>query len=844
MKKKLLVLVALTLLVTICVTMLTGCDEIIKRNDQRDAQQIAATVTYTGNFGTQTDYVYKYEVANSFNSYAYYYVYYYSYTYEEAATYITKSLAQQKLLRLYAKDKVSQMLGKSAIPADIKELLSSSEINKATKETNDSMLSSLQSLIEEAITEDNYNRADTTTTEDEETVEVTTPIYVRFNANGGSSVDRQKIQNDTKAEEPEAPTKDGYTFVGWYTDEALTEEFDFDTKINLTIPSNSSLIPTKTLYAKWAKYVEPRTVKEATEEDEDKDYDPDDNTVEVTVQFFSQAYYDKYLTETSELEDGTLFKDSECFDDMKYEDGQFSKVFKEYVDDAIADLKKNTQANLYLDSAQAVYDYYLNEQLESLLVTRLERMITADVTVSKAEVEAEFARALNANKETFSASESSYESALGDSLASTYYHDLTIIDNGIDPAYVSSYGFVSNILLKLDDENLEILTNAISADPSKKADLTKLRNTLLSEISVKVSNPDYDAEAVIEDADGKEIEVFDAMMDPANPYNNVKTIDKDGKVSAYKDTYDKSYEFEVSDGVYENNYSQILSFEYKDGKWQICYNATEHPAMAYLLNEVPAFDDGTTIGIIHQIYNSFDQIKQAVSDPTNPISTTQSIYYLREMANAWLYLVGDDSGAVSSDNNNGGLGYLITPEEADSSYLADFTDYARALIKQGTGSFATETAVAGSFDKCAISGTDAGELAGNFRFYVAADSMIESGSTSGYAGIFVLLNTCTVWDVNAVTCKGIDGAGVPVDLDTETAVTLDQTTGELPMNYITTYAEDVEDCKSIYETIYDSLLDTKKEDKYNVTVNTMGLEWSQKIVYNEKAVESIYKDLE
>ena len=40
---------------------------------------------------------------------------------------------------------------------------------------------------------------------------------------------------------PENPTKEGYTFAGWYIDSALTQSFDLNTKINNSF----------TLYAKW-----------------------------------------------------------------------------------------------------------------------------------------------------------------------------------------------------------------------------------------------------------------------------------------------------------------------------------------------------------------------------------------------------------------------------------------------------------------------------------------------------------------------------------------------------------------------------------------------------------------
>ncbi len=64
---------------------------------------------------------------------------------------------------------------------------------------------------------------------------------VQFETNGGSKVTSQSISRNGVVKEPTAPTKDGYTFVGWYTDKALTTEYDFTAKVTSSF----------TLYAKW-----------------------------------------------------------------------------------------------------------------------------------------------------------------------------------------------------------------------------------------------------------------------------------------------------------------------------------------------------------------------------------------------------------------------------------------------------------------------------------------------------------------------------------------------------------------------------------------------------------------
>ncbi|MGM9971509.1 MAG: pectinesterase family protein, partial [Anaeroplasmataceae bacterium] len=67
-------------------------------------------------------------------------------------------------------------------------------------------------------------------------------IYtVTFNTNGGSSISSLNVVEGNTISLPTAPTKDGYTFVGWYSDSSLTTAFNESTIISSNI----------TLYAKW-----------------------------------------------------------------------------------------------------------------------------------------------------------------------------------------------------------------------------------------------------------------------------------------------------------------------------------------------------------------------------------------------------------------------------------------------------------------------------------------------------------------------------------------------------------------------------------------------------------------
>lgn len=66
---------------------------------------------------------------------------------------------------------------------------------------------------------------------------------VKFDAQGGSSVNGQTPASGSTVSKPTDPTRKGYTFAGWYTDEACTEAYDFSVAVTADM----------TLYAKWIK---------------------------------------------------------------------------------------------------------------------------------------------------------------------------------------------------------------------------------------------------------------------------------------------------------------------------------------------------------------------------------------------------------------------------------------------------------------------------------------------------------------------------------------------------------------------------------------------------------------
>ncbi len=65
---------------------------------------------------------------------------------------------------------------------------------------------------------------------------------VKFDTNGGSRIESCKVLHSETVPKPENPVKEGFTFTGWYRDEACTVEWNIETdKVNESM----------TLYAGW-----------------------------------------------------------------------------------------------------------------------------------------------------------------------------------------------------------------------------------------------------------------------------------------------------------------------------------------------------------------------------------------------------------------------------------------------------------------------------------------------------------------------------------------------------------------------------------------------------------------
>ena len=90
------------------------------------------------------------------------------------------------------------------------------------------------------------------------TIILSTECTVRFESNGGSPVEEQIAQYGEKVKKPEDPTREGYSFDGWYANLDKTIPWNFETDV-----VNGNM----TLYAKWTEEAELPIVDEPTQEE-------------------------------------------------------------------------------------------------------------------------------------------------------------------------------------------------------------------------------------------------------------------------------------------------------------------------------------------------------------------------------------------------------------------------------------------------------------------------------------------------------------------------------------------------------------------------------------------------
>ena len=109
---------------------------------------------------------------------------------------------------------------------------------------------------------------------------------VTFDSQGGSAVAQQTVTRNDPVSKPGDPTREGYTFDGWFTDADCTEAYDFSTGVTGSL----------TLYAKWTQNgttepTDPTATTEPTDPDEPDEWENPFTDVNENDWFYEAVRY-------------------------------------------------------------------------------------------------------------------------------------------------------------------------------------------------------------------------------------------------------------------------------------------------------------------------------------------------------------------------------------------------------------------------------------------------------------------------------------------------------------------------------------------------------------------------
>lgn len=123
--------------------------------------------------------------------------------------------------------------------------------------------------------------------------ENTKSYTISFNTDGGTNINSEKVKENGKVTEPKEPTKEGYSFTGWYLND---KKYDFNNNVTKDI----------TLKARWKK-VSTSTDKEGTNKENS---DKETNTKPMSQKEQDNEILKKQLKEKGLVWDAKTYKEA------------------------------------------------------------------------------------------------------------------------------------------------------------------------------------------------------------------------------------------------------------------------------------------------------------------------------------------------------------------------------------------------------------------------------------------------------------------------------------------------------------------------------------------------------
>lgn len=617
MKKVLTKIVTLLVALVLALGAFSGCG-LITTNTDRDMAQVVASLSIGSVSENENapavhkDYFLKKELLAGYMSYGYYYVSSYGYTVSQAYSTVLESLIQSAVIVQQAKVGLADyyIVNKANTDTDKFEGYFVDTINKNVE----GGVASAEALYNAGVSEADYEKVSKSGDYKKlaEYLGLYLSEYEKAQANYTVLNSISSMIETYKEAEDEENDKETETFTARATPTEDTEDDLDEFELKNDTPTDYEY---KVVAAKLGNEADWSTLK----------------STYASTYDLNKHLYDTYKVELSSNED------------------------KSALNKAIKQLKKNgliASDENYDNTKQAqvvqysYFQYLLKSQYESLIVSKYERSLKAEVEglITEDALKAQFKAEYLTQWENYTSSYSAYETALDSAT-----EDAPVYCNPYE-----GYGYVLNLLIGFTDEQTSILNELNSKAGITTEDKAKNREDMLKNLIVKDQRTTWVQSSYGTLGEGKFTFDDKYLVSEAGSeaYN---------KLCSYIGTTVLANEFEDKDdsGVatttysFKNVYSTGMDFD------------------SFVTNYLKPLT-----GIEKKIYTdgSADQIG-TLTDYTNDSATRKAFDDL-------MYAFSTDTGCLGK-----AFGYTYSPKTSATTYVKEFAAASEAVVKEGVGAY-------------------------------------------------------------------------------------------------------------------------------------------------------------
>lgn len=617
MKKVLTKIVTLLVALVLALGAFSGCG-LVTTNTDRDMAQVVASLSIGSVSENENapavhkDYFLKKELLAGYMSYGYYYVSSYGYTVSQAYSTVLESLIQSAVIVQQAKVGLADyyIANKANTDTDKFEGYFVDTINKNVE----GGVASAEALYNAGVSEADYEKASKSGDYKKlaEYLGLYLSEYEKVQANYTVLNSISSMIETYKEAEDEENDKETETFTARATPTEATEDDLDEFELKNDTPTDYEY---KVVAAKLGNEADWSTLKSTYA-----------NTYDL-----NKYLYDTYKVELSSNED------------------------KSALNKAIKQLKKNgliASDENYDNTKQdqvvqySYFQYLLKSQYESLIVSKYERSLKAEVEglITEDALKAQFKAEYLTQWENYTSSYSAYETALDSAT-----EDAPVYCNPYE-----GYGYVLNLLIGFTDEQTSILNELNSKAGITTEDKAKNREDMLKNLIVKDQRTTwvqssygtlgegkftFDDKYLVSETDSDAYELLCSYIGTTVLANEFEDKDDSGVATttySFKNVYSTGMDFDSFISSYLNPLTGIEKKIYTDG--------------------------------------SADQIG-TLTDYTNDSATRKAFDDL-------MYAFSTDTGCLGK-----AFGYTYSPKTSATTYVKEFAAASEAVVKAGVGAY-------------------------------------------------------------------------------------------------------------------------------------------------------------